>query len=99
MSKRHLEEEDTKEQEGSSRSQGLPFKNPSFQHSNVSGSRKKPWKTLKQLLAAEAALDWPEVGLVWTLGCANFPQKITKSNNQKKRAYYGVHFCYINLYL
>ena len=75
MSKRHLEEEDTKEQEGSSRSQGLPFKNPSFQHSNVSGSRKKPWKTLKQLLAAEAALDWPEVGLAWTLGCANFPQK------------------------
>jgi hypothetical protein len=37
------------------------FKNPLFQHSNVVGSRKKPWRTLKQLLAAEAALDWPEV--------------------------------------
>ena len=61
MSKRPLEEEETKEQEGGRKSEGFPFKNPSFQHSNVSGSRKRPWKTLKQLLAAEAALDWPEV--------------------------------------
>jgi hypothetical protein len=41
----------------------LPFKNPSFQHSNVVGGRKKPWRTLKQILAAEALLDWPQVWL------------------------------------
>jgi len=66
MSKRPLEEEESKEQEGGRKSEGFPFKNPSFQHSNVSGSRKRPWKTLKQLLAAEAALDWPEEAVTFS---------------------------------
>ena len=42
------------------------FKNPNFQHSNVVGSRKRPWKTLKQVLAAEAALDWPEDAITYS---------------------------------
>ena len=42
------------------------FKNPHFQHSNVVGSKKRPWKTLKQILAAEAALDWPEDAITYS---------------------------------
>ena len=42
------------------------FKNPNFQHSNVVGLRKRPWKTLKQVLAAEAALDWPEDAITYS---------------------------------
>ena len=42
------------------------FKNPNFQHSNVVGSRKRPWKTLKQVLAAEAALDWSEDAITYS---------------------------------
>ena len=42
------------------------FKNPNFQHSNVVGARKRPWKTLKQVLAAEAALDWPEDAITYS---------------------------------
>ena len=42
------------------------FKNPDFEHSNVVGLRKRPWKTLKQVLAAEAALDWPEDAITYS---------------------------------
>lgn len=44
----------------------LPFKNPSFQHSNVVAGRKKPWRTLKQILAAEALLDWPQEAVTYS---------------------------------
>lgn len=42
------------------------FKNPNFQHSNVAGTRKKPWRTLKQILAAETVLDWPEDAITYS---------------------------------
>eukprot|EP00088_Acartia_fossae_P064571 TRINITY_DN7949_c0_g1_i1.p1 TRINITY_DN7949_c0_g1~~TRINITY_DN7949_c0_g1_i1.p1 ORF type:complete len:121 (+),score=17.22 TRINITY_DN7949_c0_g1_i1:57-419(+) len=29
----------------------LPFKNPDYVHSNVQNGKKKPWKTLRQILA------------------------------------------------
>jgi len=42
------------------------FKNKNFQHSNVVGTRKKPWRTLKQILAAETVLDWPEDAVTYS---------------------------------
>lgn len=68
MSKRPLEEltiessEKSKPQEKPTEKREPSFKNPNFVHANVVGNRKKPWRTLKQILAAEAALDWPQVG-------------------------------------
>ena len=54
-------------QKGGELAKGEPsFKNPNFQHSNVVGLRKRPWKTLKQVLAAEAALDWPEDAITYS---------------------------------
>lgn len=43
---------------------GFMFKNPDFRHSNqvvVGGQiKRKPWRTLKQILAVEQSLVWPE---------------------------------------
>jgi len=36
------------------------FKNVDFQHLNISNGKKKPWKTLKQVLSQEQSLVWPE---------------------------------------
>ena len=42
------------------------FKNPNFKHSNIVGNKKKPWKTLKQILAAEQSLAWPEAAITYS---------------------------------
>jgi len=68
MSKRPLE--DTKEAidvgKTTSDKPQPKFKNPNFKHANVIGLKKKPWRTLKQILAAEAALDWPEDAITYS---------------------------------
>ena len=63
----------------------LPFKNPSFQHSNVVAGRKKPWRTLKQILAAEALLDWPQV---WLESSAAKSPKLKAVNKNVHGIYY-----------
>ena len=42
------------------------FKNPNFKHSNIVGVKKKSWKTLKQILAAEQSLTWPEDAVTYS---------------------------------
>ena len=42
------------------------FKNPNFKHSNIVCGKKKPWKTLKQILAAEQSLAWPEEAVTYS---------------------------------
>ena len=42
------------------------FKNPNFKHSNVVGNKKKPWRTLKQILAAEQSLTWPDEAVTYS---------------------------------
>ena len=42
------------------------FKNPNFKHSNIVGVKKKPWKTLKQILSAEQCLTWPEEAVTYS---------------------------------
>ena len=42
------------------------FKNPNFKHSNVVGNKKKPWRTLKQILAAEQSLSWPDDAVTYS---------------------------------
>ena len=42
------------------------FKNPDFKHSNVVGNKKKPWKTLKQILSAEQSLSWPDSAVTYS---------------------------------
>jgi len=42
------------------------FKNPNFKHSNTVGNKKKPWKTLKQILSAEQSLTWPEDAITYS---------------------------------
>ncbi|KAK9703270.1 YL1 nuclear protein C-terminal domain [Popillia japonica] len=36
------------------------FKTVSFQHTSKSANKKRAWKSLKQIVAAERALPWPE---------------------------------------
>jgi len=47
-----------------------PFKNPNFRHSNLvtvgSQKKRKPWKTLKQLLAVEQSLPWPSEAVTYS---------------------------------
>ena len=42
------------------------FKNPNFKHTNIVGTKKKPWKTLKQILSAEQSLTWPEDAITYS---------------------------------
>ena len=42
------------------------FKNPNFKHSNIVGVKRKPWKTLKQILSAEQCLTWPEDAVTYS---------------------------------
>lgn len=42
------------------------FKNPNFKHTNIVGTKKKPWKTLKQILSAEQSLTWPEEAITYS---------------------------------
>ena len=42
------------------------FKNPNFKHSNIVGVKKKPWKTLKQILSAEQCLTWPDDAVTYS---------------------------------
>ena len=37
---------------------GLKFKNQDFVHANVQNGKKKPWKTLKQILAQVGSKNW-----------------------------------------
>ena len=67
MSKKSLEESAAESQQDRVGDKKEPsFKNPNFEHSNVVGTRKKPWKTLKQVLAAEAGLDWPQDAITYS---------------------------------
>ncbi|XP_026464998.1 INO80 complex subunit C-like [Ctenocephalides felis] len=36
------------------------FKSTTFEHTSKVGNKKKVWKSLKQILASEKALKWPE---------------------------------------
>lgn len=38
----------------------LVFKDPQFQHTSKSNNKKKAWRSLKQTIAQERALPWPE---------------------------------------
>jgi len=42
------------------------FKKPNFKHSNIVGTKKKPWKTLKQILSSEQSLTWPEDAITYS---------------------------------
>jgi len=42
------------------------FKNVDFQHLNISNGKKKPWKTLKQVLSQEQSLVWPESAVTYS---------------------------------
>ena len=46
--------------------QKFVFKNPNFKHSNIVGVKKKPWKTLKQILSVEQSLTWPEDAVTYS---------------------------------
>ena len=45
---------------------GFVFKNPNFKHANIVGVKKKPWKTLKQILSAEQSLTWPDEAVTYS---------------------------------
>ncbi|XP_075212420.1 INO80 complex subunit C [Lycorma delicatula] len=38
----------------------LIFKDPQFQHTSKSNNKKKAWRSLKQIIAQERALPWPQ---------------------------------------
>ena len=42
------------------------FKNKNFEHSNKVGTKKKAWRTLKQILATEQALPWPQDAVTYS---------------------------------
>lgn len=42
------------------------FKNKNYQHSNITDGKKKPWKTLKQILAQEQSLPWPDSAITYS---------------------------------
>jgi len=45
----------------------FPFKKPSYEHKNIVNGKRKPWKTLKQILAqVRISLLW-DVGLILML--------------------------------
>jgi len=46
--------------------QQCPFKNKDFQHANVSNGKKRPWKTLKQILSQEQSLSWPDTAVTYS---------------------------------
>jgi len=52
--------------EGAQAKQEPVFKNPNFKHSNIVGNKKKPWRTLKQILSAEQSLLWPEEAITYS---------------------------------
>ncbi|XP_023323310.1 INO80 complex subunit C-like [Eurytemora carolleeae] len=54
------------EKVGSYKPPSYPFKNNQFKHSNISNGKKKPWKTLKQILAQEQTLSWPETAVTYS---------------------------------
>jgi len=43
-----------------------PFKNEDYQHANICNGRKKPWKTLKQILSQEQSLAWPDDAITYS---------------------------------
>lgn len=45
---------------------GLKFKNQDFVHANVQNGKKKPWKTLKQILAQEQSVEWEESAITYS---------------------------------
>ena len=57
---------DTVASEPISKPKQFVFKNPDFKHSNVVGTKKKPWKTLKQILSAEQNLSWPDSAITYS---------------------------------
>jgi len=44
----------------------LRFKNPDYVHTNVQNGKKKPWKTLKQVLSQEQNLPWSEDSVTYS---------------------------------
>lgn len=42
------------------------FKNKNFEHSNKIGNKKKAWRTLKQILAVEQSLPWPQDAVTYS---------------------------------
>ena len=67
--KRGLEVSEVEQQSDNSGAEKLNnfvFKNPDFKHANIVGGKKKPWKTLKQILTAEQSLSWPEEAVTYS---------------------------------
>jgi len=50
--------------DGTRSSQG--FKNKDYQHTNNVGGKKKPWKTLKQILTLEQSYSWPDSAVTYS---------------------------------
>jgi len=48
------------------RSEQPSFKNKNFEHSNKIGNKKKAWRTLKQILAVEQSLPWPQDAVTYS---------------------------------
>lgn len=66
--KRGLEERTESEQLDSQgeKQTSFIFKNPNFKHSNIVSGKKKPWRTLKQILATEQSVSWPEEAVTYS---------------------------------
>ena len=65
--KRGLETDKTESEQLESQTEtSFVFKNPNFKHSNIVGGKKKPWRTLKQILAAEQSVSWPEEAVTYS---------------------------------
>lgn len=45
---------------GNDQEKKFVFKDPKFEHTRKSSNKKRAWRSLKQILAMERALVWPE---------------------------------------
>jgi len=44
----------------------LRFKNPDYMHRNIQNGKRKPWRTLKQVIAQEQSSTWPEEAITYS---------------------------------
>jgi len=44
----------------------LRFKNPDYMHRNIQNGKRKPWRTLKQVIAQEQSSTWQEEAITYS---------------------------------
>jgi len=44
----------------------LRFKNPDYVHRNIQNGKRKPWRTLKQVIAQEQSSTWQEEAITYS---------------------------------